>query len=166
MKTKDVDQLVSIVRNLCLELEKPYYVTRFHWLMLGLIELAREGNAYKAMDVAFEANAQLVALAESAQNLVALAEAAKNVNKTQPSYTGHVYLRPEPKHTATVEDMQRAAAAAIAADEEMDEYECDVCHKLTIVPMDSGTPKGWTIAGNPSGEEYKCVECSNFPKGV
>ena len=162
MKTKDVDALVSIVRTLCLELEKPYYVTRFHWLMLSLIELAREGKAYKAMNVAFEANAQLVALAESAQNLVALAEAAKNVNKTQPSDTGHVYLRPEPKHTATVEDMQRAAAAAIAADEEMDEYKCDSCHKITLVPMDSGTPKGWQPSDNPDGEEYICNECHTF----
>lgn len=168
MKTKDVDALVSMVRELARALEDPWAIGRLHWVMLGLIELAREGKAYKALDVAFETSAYLCIMAEKAQKELKAAQAGKpvGIGTTQPSYTGHVYLRPEPKHTATVEDMQRAAAAAIAADEEMDEYECDVCHKLTIVTMDSGTPKGWTIAGNPCGEEYKCVECSNFPKGV
>jgi hypothetical protein len=179
MKTKDVDALVSMVRELARALEDPWAIGRLHWVMLGLIELAREGNAYKAIDVAFETSGYLCIMAEKAQKELKAAQAGTpvgsgtwwratdvDIQTTQPSYTGHVYLRPEPKHAASVEDMQRAAAAAIAADEEMDEYECDVCHKLTMVPMDSGTPKGWTIAGNPSGEEYKCVECSNFPKGV
>jgi hypothetical protein len=58
--------------------------------------------------------------------------------------------------------MRAAADAAMAHDEEMDEYICDVCHKVTLVPLDSGTPKGWTDSGNPDGEDYRCVECSTF----
>lgn len=178
MKTKDVDQLASIVKTLCRELEEPWAIGRFHYLMIGLIELAREGKAWKALDVAFETNAYLCVMAEKAQKELKTHERAEqlrndiaahpwstpvDIRTTQPSFTGYVGIRNEaPKPVATVEQMRAAADAAMAHDEEMDEYKCDSCHKVTLVPMDSGTPKGWQPSDNPDGEEYICNECHTF----
>jgi hypothetical protein len=180
MKTKDVDALVSMVRELARALEDPWAIGRLHWVMLSLIELAREGKAYKALDVAFETNAYLCIMAEKAQKELKAAQAGTrigivgeknvwwkdgeaNIRTTQPSVTGYVQVRPEaPKPVATVEQMRAAADAAMAHDDEMDEYKCDSCHKVTLVPMDSGTPKGWQPSDNPDGEEYICNECHTF----
>lgn len=180
MKTKDVDALASIVKTLCRELEEPWAIGRFHYLMIGLIELAREGKAWKAVDVAFETNAFLCEMAERAEKEQKARERTEQlrndiaahpwstpvdikVRTTQPSVTGYVGIRHEaPKPVATVEQMRAAADAAMVADEEMDEYKCDSCHKVTLVPMDSGTPKGWQPSDNPDGEEYICNECHTF----
>ena len=179
MKTKDVDQLASIVKTLCRELEEPWAIGRFHYLMMGLIELAREGKPWKAVDVAFETNAYLCIMAERAEKEQKAQAGTRigivgeknvwwkagevNIRTTQPSVTGYVGIRSEaPKPVATVEQMRAAADAAMAHDEEMDEYKCDSCHKVTLVPMDSGTPKGWQPSDNPDGEEYICNECHTF----
>lgn len=179
MKTKDVDALASIVKTLCRELEEPWAIGRFHYLMIGLIELAREGKAWKALDVAFETNAFLCEMAERADKEQKRAQPGTpvSIGTVAPAWTmpvggaermrihsdGYVQIRPEaPKPVATVEQMRAAADAAMAHDEEMDEYKCDSCHKVTLVPMDSGTPKGWQPSDNPDGEEYICNECHNF----
>lgn len=166
MKTKDVDALVSMVRELARALEDPWAIGRLHWVMLSLIELAREGKAYKALDVAFETNAYLCIMAEKAQKDLKAAQAGTSIGigtVAPTSVTGYVQVRPEaPKPVATVEQMRAAADAAMAHDEEMDEYTCDSCHKITLVPMDSGTPKGWQPSDNPDGEEYICNECQVF----
>lgn len=178
MKTKDVDQLVSIVKTLCRELEEPWAIGRFHYLMMGLIELAREGKPWKALDVAFETSAFLCEMAERAEKeqkaQKAQAGTSIGIGTVAPAWNlgvermrihsdGYVQIRPDaPKPVATVEQMRAAADAAMASDDEMDEYECDSCHKVTLVPMDSGTPKGWQPSDNPDGEEYICNECHNF----
>jgi hypothetical protein len=172
-----VDALASMVRELARALEDPWAVGRLHWVMLGLIELAREGKAYKALDVAFETNAYLCIMAEKAQKELKAAQAGTSigigtvaptwhpigVERARIHSDGYVQVRHDaPKPVATVEQMRAAADAAMAHDEEMDEYACDSCHKITLVPMDSGTPKGWQPSDNPDGEEYICNECHTF----
>lgn len=175
MKTKDLDHLASIVKTLCRELEEPWAIGRFHYLMMGLIELAREGKPWKAVDVAFETSAFLCEMAERAEKeQKAQAGTSIGIGTVAPAWNlgvermrihsdGYVQVRPEaPKPVATVEQMRAAADAAMVADDEMDEYKCDSCHKVTLVPMDSGTPKGWQPSDNPDGEEYICNECHTF----
>jgi hypothetical protein len=180
MKTKDVDALASIVKTLCRELEEPWAIGRFHYLMIGLVELAREGKAWKALDVAFETNAFLCEMAERAEKEQKARERTEQlrndiaahpwstpddikIRTTQPSFTGYVQLRPEaPKPVATVEQMRAAADAAMAADQELVEWDCSVCHKKTLT--DDFMPVGWarTLNSNTGDVQYTCVECQMF----
>lgn len=182
MKTKDVDALASIVKTLCRELEEPWAIGRFHYLMIGLVELAREGKAWKALDVAFETNAFLCEMAERAEKEQKARERTEqlradiaahpwstpvDIRTTQPSFTGYVQMRPEaPKPVATVEQMRAAADAAMAADPELVEWTCDTCHKKTLTDPDSGEilPIGWSTSTNLNTGEavYTCNECRKF----
>lgn len=157
MKNRDVDSLACVVSELCRELDSPRAIGRLHWLMVGLVEMARTGKTWRALDVAFEANAFLVEMAETNRRAAGARASSLQYNRVSP-----VSVDAPPKPAATIDQMRAAADAAMAADDEMDEYECDVCHKVTLVPLDSGTPKGWTDSENPDGEEYRCVECSTF----
>lgn len=178
MKTKDVDALASMVRELAQALEDPWAIGRLHWVMLGLIELAREGKAWKALDVAFGTSAYLCVMAEKAQKELKAAQAGTpvgigtvapswsmpvDIRMTQPSFTGYVGIRNEvPKPVATVEQMRAAADAAMAADPELVEWDCSVCHKKTLT--DDFMPVGWcrTLNSNTGDVQYTCIECQMF----
>lgn len=184
MKTKDVDALASAVKELSRALEDPWAIGRLHWVMLGLIELAREGKAWKALDVAFETNAYLCVMAEKAQKELKAAQTGTrigivgeknvwwkagevNIRTTQPSVTGYVGIRSEaPKPVATVEQMRAAADAAMAADQELVEWTCDTCHKKTLTDPDAEQvlPIGWSTSTNLNTGEavYTCNECQIF----
>lgn len=181
MKTKDVDALVSMVRELARALEDPWAIGRLHWVMLSLIELAREGKAYKALDVAFETNAYLCIMAEKAQKDLKAAQAGTpvgivgeknvwwkageiNIRTTQPSVAGYVGIRNDaPKPVATVEQMRAAADAAMASDDDLTEWTCDVCRKKTLTES-MITPIGWsrTLNSNTGKALYACNECQMF----
>lgn len=166
MKKSDVRELRDIVRTLCKELEEtPWAIVRMETLMLGLIELARTKKPWVAVDVALTVQEELLKIADDGIDARRERERSTTVNvrTTHPSFTGFTQLIPDaPRPAATVEQMRAAADAAMASDDEMDEYECDSCHKVTLVPMDSGTPKGWQPSDNPDGEEYICNECHTF----
>jgi hypothetical protein len=185
MKKSDVRELRDIVRTLCKELEEtPWAIVRMETLMFGLIELARTKKPWLAVDVALTVQEELLKLAEAGVDAhreqkrgssIGIGTVAPtwaptwwkatevDIRTTQPSVTGYVGVNHDaPRPAATVEQMRAAADAAMAHDEEMDEYACDSCHKSTLVPMDSGTPKGWQPSGNPDGEEYICNECHTF----
>lgn len=184
MKTKDVDALASMVRELARALEDPWAIGRLHWVMLSLIELAREGKAYKALDVAFETNAYLCIMAEKAQKDLKAAQAGTrigivgekhvwwkagevNIRTTQPSVTGYVGIRDDaPKPVATVEQMRAAADAAMSADQELVEWDCSVCHKKTLT--EEFMPVGWcrTLNSNTGDVQYTCIECQMFGSTV
>lgn len=173
MKKHEVRRLEGIVEVLCHDLKgDPYALHRLAELILGCIDLTRNGKAWKATSIALETSARLASSLEQAraasrdaqrQDGPAAWSMPVNVRTTHPSFTGYVGIRNDaPRPAATVEQMRAAADAAMAHDEEMDEYECDSCHKVTLVPMDSGTPKGWQPSDNPDGEEYICNECHTF----
>ena len=189
MKKKNIDVLHDRVCALCVQLrDDTGFLMHLNDLLYGVIELARTGKTVQALGVAREVASYL---AEGHSRSVhdarqkAWAESVKaqpgssigivgdknvwwragevNIRTTQPSVTGYVQVHHDaPRPAATVEQMRAAADAAMASDEEMDEYECDSCHKVTLVPMDSGTPKGWQPSDNPNGEEYICNECHTF----
>lgn len=165
MKKHEVRRLEGIMEVLCHDLKgDPYALHRLAELILGCIDLTRNGKAWKATSIALETSARLASSLEQARAASRDGSGSPvGTRTTQPSFTGFVQLTPDaPRPAATVEQMRAAADAAMAADEEMDEYECDACHKTTLVPMDSGTPKGWQPSDNPDGEEYICNECHTF----
>lgn len=173
MKKHEVRRLEGIVEVLCHDLKgDPYALHRLAELILGCIDLTRNGKAWKATSIALETSARLASSLEQAraasrdaqrQDGPAAWSMPVNIRTTQPSFTGYVGINHDaPRPAATVEQMRAAADAAMASDDEMDEYECDSCHKVTLVPMDSGTPKGWQPSDNPDGEEYICNECHTF----
>lgn len=184
MKNKSIDCLHDMVGTLCRQIDDPTGLTHLYEVMVAVIELARTDRAWRAVNVANEVVHHLALMAEErGQELGSrmLAEdresSAVGIGTVAPAWTmpvggvermrihsdGYVQLRHEaPKPVATVEQMRAAADAAMVADDEMDEYKCDSCHKVTLVPMDSGTPKGWQPSDNPDGEEYICNECHTF----
>lgn len=169
MKNRNIDCLHDMVGTLCRQIDDPSGLTHLYEVMVAVIELARTDRSWRAVSVAGEVVHYMARMAEErGQELGArmLAEErapSASTRTTQPSFTGFVQLTPDaPRPAATVEQMRAAADAAMASDEEMDEYECDSCHKTTLVPMDSGTPKGWQPSDNPDGEEYICNECHTF----
>lgn len=173
MKKHEVRRLEGIMEVLCHDLKgDPYALHRLAELILGCIDLTRNGKAWKATSIALETSARLASSLEQAraasrdaqrQDGPAAWSTPISIRTTQPSFTGYVGINHDaPRPAATVEQMRAAADAAMASDDEMDEYECDSCHKATLVPMDSGTPKGWQPSDNPDGEEYICNECHKF----
>lgn len=176
MKTKDVDALVSMVRELARALEDPWAIGRLHWVMLSLIELAREGKAYKALDIAFETNAYLCIIAEKAQKELKAQQAGTPVGigtvapapnldgeRMRIHSDGYTKVRPEThKPAATVEEMRAAADAAMADDQELVEWDCSVCHKKTLT--EDFMPVGWCRAlnSNTGDVQYTCLECQMF----
>lgn len=169
MKNKDVDQLASIVKTLCREIEEPWAIARFHWLMIGLVELAREGKAFKALDIAFEASAYLVMEAEKTQKQEKPVGTPVGIGTSAPSTpitfepTTHAWWQ---KPVATIDQMRAAADAAMAADDELIEWQCDGCHKTTLIPDGDlhVTPPGWSEKFNEdTGElQHFCNECTSF----
>lgn len=169
MKKRNIDALHDVVCIVCSRLtEDPEHLLKLHHLLIGVIELARTGREWQALNVASEVPTFIAQKAaekgspwirpQNDDEVEILLKRAAVVAPTGPGFTGYMNLRCDPpKPAATVDQMRAAADAAMAADDDMDEYECDVCHKTTCVPLDSGTPKGWT-----DGEEYRCVECSTF----
>jgi uncharacterized CHY-type Zn-finger protein len=86
-----------------------------------------------------------------------------NIRTTQPSFTGYVGINHDaPRPAATVEQMRAAADAAMAADQELVEWDCSVCHKKTLT--DDVMPVGWarTLNSNTGDVQYTCVECQMF----
>jgi hypothetical protein len=171
MKSKDIDRLADIVRTLCRRIEDPWEISRFQWLMIGLIELAREGKAFKALDVAFESNAYIAMEAEKARKQEKPAGTPFGIGTSAPStpitfWTGYAQVKQEsPKPVATIDQM-RAAADAAMAHEDMVEWECDGCHKSVLLSEDDDNirPAGWTSKLNENTGEplYFCNECTNF----
>jgi len=158
MKNKNVDCLHDMVGTLCRQIDDPSGLTHLYEIMVAVIELARTDRAWRAMVVASEVVHHLAIMLEERSQV-----APAPVERFRIHADGYGEVRPEPtRPVATIDQMRAAADAAMAAEEDMDEYTCDVCHKVTIVPMDSGTPMGWTDSGNPDGEDYRCVECSTF----
>jgi len=177
MKKHEVRRLEGIMEVLCHDLKgDPYALHRLAELILGCIDLTRNGKAWKATSIALETSARLASSLEQARaasrdaqrqdgsgSPVGIAWHPIGVERARVHADGYLQVHHDaPRPAATVEQMRAAADAAMAADEEMDEYECDACHKTTLVPMDSGTPKGWQPSDNPDGEEYICNECHTF----
>lgn len=185
MKKKNIDVLHDRVCALCVQLrDDTGFLMHLNDLLYGVIELARTGKTVQALGVAREVASYLAeGHSRSVHNARQSAWAASmkaqpgssvGIGTVAPAWNlgvermrihsdGYVQVHHDaPRPAATVEQMRAAADAAMAADEEMDEYECDSCHKTTLVPMDSGTPKGWQPSDNPDGEEYICNECHTF----
>lgn len=181
MKKHEVRRLEGIMEVLCHDLKgDPYALHRLAELILGCIDLTRNGKAWKATSIALETSARLASSLEQARAASRDAQrqdgpgSSIGIGTVAPAWNigvermrihsdGYVQVHHDaPRPAATVEQMRAAADAAMASDDEMDEYECDSCHKVTLVPMDSGTPKGWQPSDNPDGEEYICNECHTF----
>jgi hypothetical protein len=180
MKNKSIDCLHDMVGTLCRQLDDPSGLTHLYEVMVAVIELARTDRAWRAVNVANEVVHHLARMAEErgqelGERLLAEERGTPiGIGAVAPAWNlgvermrihsdGYVQVHHDaPRPAATVEQMRAAADAAMVADEEMDEYECDSCHKATLVPMDSGTPKGWQPSDNPDGEEYICNECHTF----
>ena len=180
MKNKSIDCLHDMVGTLCRQIDDPSGLTHLYEIMVAVIELARTDRAWRAVNVANEVVHHLARMAEErgqelGERLLAEERGTPiGIGAVAPAWNlgvermrihsdGYVQVHHDaPRPAATVEQMRAAADAAMVADEEMDEYECDSCHKATLVPMDSGTPKGWQPSDNPDGEEYICNECHTF----
>lgn len=168
MKKSDVRELRDIVRTLCKELEEtPWAIVRMETLMLGLIELARTKKPWVAVDVALTVQEELLELAKAGADARREREQERGptagIRTTHPSFTGFVQLTPDaPRPAATVEQMRAAADAAMAADPELVEWDCSVCHKKTLT--EDFMPVGWKWARNskPGEPQYTCVECQMF----
>lgn len=169
MKKSDVRELRDIVRTLCKELEEtPWAIVRMETLMLGLIELARTKKPWVAVDVALTIQEELLKIADDGIDARREREQDRGspvgIGTTHPSFTGFTQLMPDaPRPAATVEQMRAAADAAMAADEELTEWDCSVCHKKTLTES-LITPIGWsrTLNSNTGEVQYACNECRKF----
>lgn len=177
MKKHEVRRLEGIVEVLCHDLKgDPYALHRLAELILGCIDLTRNGKAWKATSIALETSARLASSLEQARAASRDAQRQDgptawsvpvSIRTTHPSFTGYVGINHDaPRPAATVEQMRAAADAAMAADPELVEWECDTCHKKTLTDPDADQvlPIGWSTSTNLNTGEavYTCNECRKF----
>ncbi len=177
MKKHEVRRLEGLLEGLCQHLrDQPYALHNLETLLLGCIDLARTGKAWKATTIALEASSFLTSALDRAKFDSTKSQAAQkpwwgNFVKAQPgSRIGIVgdeqvwwKAGDAPRPVATVEQMQAAADAAVK--DHIGWFVCTGCGKKTATADGKG-PIGWVFNAEVDGEVYKALCAACFGTGI
>lgn len=156
MKKHEVRRLEGLLESICHHLrEQPYALHNLETLLLGCIDLARTGNAWKATTIALEASSFMT------HEFVRTKESRPSFQTGVSAYT-QVKCEP-PRPTATVEQMQAAADAAMK--DNIGWFICTGCGKKTATADGKG-PIGWVFNAEVDGEVYKALCAPCFGTGI
>lgn len=158
MKKHEVRELRALAIDLCKDLsEKPWAIARLEKLLLGCIDLTRQGKAWKATTIALEASSFLTSALDRAKLDSVRSQTAQKPWWVQP----RVDLNYRP--VATTEQMQAAADAAMKNPPAV--FECTGCGKHAT-STDGHPPLGWVANAEVDGEIYKRLCSSCFGVGI
>lgn len=156
MKKHEVRRLEGLLESICHHLrDQPYALHNLETLLLGCIDLARDGNAWKATAIALEASSFLT------DELVRTKQSRPSFQTGVSAYT-QVKCEP-PRPVATVEQMQAAADAAM--NDHIGWFVCTGCGKKTATADGKG-PLGWSFNVEVDGEVYKALCAPCFGTGI
>lgn len=155
MKKHEVRRLEGLLESICHHLrDQPYALHSLETLLLGCIDLARTGNAWKATTIALEASSFLT------DELVRTKESRPSFQTAVSAYT-QVKCEP-PRPVATVEQMRAAADKAMMTEDNT--YLCAGCGKKTLT--DGEKPLGWSFNVEVDGEVYRALCAPCFGTGI
>jgi len=186
MKQKQLDNVHTLVCQLCATLrDDTVSLTRLSDLLDCVIELARTGHTIEAIAInrevmSFLAEGHSRSVHDARQK--AWADSMRTATYTPPVANAYTQVKCEPpRPVATVEQMRAAADAAMAHDEEMDEYKCDsfgrkhedhigwfVCNGCgqRTATADGKKPLGWVFNDQIDGKVYKALCPPCFGTGI
>ena len=173
MKKHEVRRLEGLLEGLCQHLrDQPYALHNLETLLLGCIDLARTGKAWKATTIALEASSFLTSALDRAKFDSAKSQNAQKPWWVQPRVdlnrppvaTGYDQVKCEPpRPAATVEQMQAAADAAMK--DNIGWFVCTGCGKKTAT-ADGKKPLAWVFNAEVDGEVYKALCATCFGVGI
>jgi hypothetical protein len=186
MKKHEVRKMEGIVETLGHRLkDNPYDLHGLEALLLGCIELARTGKAWRATRIALEVShfiadahsrsinaerqkASVDSVKEQPGSSIGIGTATPawsvpiNIRTTQPSFTGYVGIRQDPpRPAATVEQMRAAADKAMMIEDNT--YLCAGCGQKTMT--DGEKPLGWHFNAEVHGGVYRALCGTCFAQG-
>lgn len=155
MKKHEVRRLEGLLESVCHHLrDQPYAMHNLETLLLGCIDLASNGNAWKATTIALEASSFMT------HELVRAKESRPSFQTAVNAYT-QVKCEP-PRPTATVEQMRAAADKAMMTEDNT--YLCAGCGQKTLT--DGEKPLGWHFNVEVDGEVYRALCAPCFGTGI
>lgn len=155
MEKHEVRHIEGLMKSLCNDLGgNPYALNRLEELLLGCIDLARTGKAWKATSIAIEASSYMARRATT--------DHVGASPKEKPWWVQpRVDLNYRP--VATTEQMQAAADAAMKNPPAV--FECTGCGKHAT-STDGHPPLGWVANAEVDGEIYKRLCATCFGVGI
>ena len=155
MKKHEVRRLEGLLESVCHHLrDQPYAMHNLETLLLGCIDLASNGNAWKATTIALEASSFMT------HELVRAKESRPSFQTAVNAYTQVKCELPRP--VATVEQMRAAADKAMMTEDNT--YLCAGCGQKTLT--DGEKPLGWSFNVEVDGEVYRALCAPCFGTGI